>query len=109
MSVLIVVATSVAFVMGAFSSFAPYTSDAAKKWYQIKFMCSKPGDIGIFVEPDGPEALSYKIGQLLLKTGREVPVNAIVLVVSYVNKDEAVCNWNNSLVVLPRRWIRKVK
>jgi hypothetical protein len=109
MSALIVVATALAFVLGTFFAFGPYTSDLAKKWFQIKFMCSKPGDIGVFVEPAGPEALIHKINQIVLKKQCDVPVNAIVLVVSYVNKDEAVCNWNNSLVVLPRRWIRKIK
>jgi hypothetical protein len=109
MSALIVVAMAIAFVTGAFFAFGPYTSDAVKKWFQIKFMCSKPGDIGVFVEPVGPEALLHEIRRLLLKNQVEVPVNSIVLVVSYVNKDEAVCNWNNSLVVLPQRWIRKIK
>lgn len=97
-----------AVLAGMFLSFAPYTSDAAKKWFQLKFMCPYPGDIGLVVKASGPEAILQHIAKIHSRSP-DVPVNSIVLVVSYVNKDEAVCTWNNNIVVLRRRWIRKVK
>jgi len=99
-----------AFLIGTYVSFAPYTSDIFKKWIQTRFMCPKPGNLGMFVEPEGPEAIMMQARKVILGQHPEVPVNTIVLVVSYDgNSDEAVCNWNNKLVVLPRRWIRKIK
>lgn len=96
-------------IAGAFLIFAPHSSDELKKWFQAKFMCPAPGDLGIFVQPSGPEAIILMARKVILQQPVEVPVNSIVLVVSYANKEEAVCNWNNKVALLPRRWIRKIK
>lgn len=109
MSILAVPFIVSAFIAGMFLTSAPYASDAFKKWFQVKFMCPTPGDLGIFVQPSGPEAIILMARKVILQQQDEVPVNSIVLVVSYANEEEAVCNWNNKIAVLPRRWIRKIK
>lgn len=88
---------------------APMLRDRMRRWYQIKWLSPREGELAILVEPpfEDIEALIFRVSRTMFPANR-VPINEIVVVIG-IDGDTATVVWNGHVALLPRRWLRRPK
>ncbi len=88
---------------------APMLRDRMRRWYQIKCLSPREGELAILIEPpfEDVEALIFRVSRTMFPANR-VPLNEIVVVIG-IDGDTATVVWNGQVARLPRRWLRRLK
>ena len=88
---------------------APALRDRIRRWYQIKWLSPREGELAILVEPpfNDVEALVFRMSRTMFPEAR-VPYDSVVLVID-TDGDSAWVLWDDQIAVLPRRWLRRLK
>jgi hypothetical protein len=88
---------------------APNLRDRIRRWYQIRRLSPRAGEIGILVEPpfEDIEALLFKMSRTMFPEAR-VPYGSVVFVIE-TDSSSARVLWGDQIAVLPRRWLRRPK
>jgi len=88
---------------------SPMLRDRARRWYQIKWLSPREGELAVLTEPqfEDIEALMFKVSRTMFPADR-VPFNEIVVVIG-VDGDTATVVWGGQVARLPRRWLRRPK
>lgn len=88
---------------------APTLRDRARRWYQIRWLSPRAGEIGILIEPpfEDIEALLFKMSRTMFPEAR-VPYGSVVFVIE-ADGNSAQVLWEGQIAVLPRRWLRRPK
>ena len=107
MAILTAVSVTVALIVGIWTS--PMLRDRARRWYQIRWLSPRVGEIAVLEEPpfEDVEALLFKVSRTMFPADR-VPFNEIVVVIG-VDGDTAMVVWGGQVARLPRRWLRRPK
>lgn len=88
---------------------APTLRDRIRRWYQIRRLSPRAGELGILIEPpfEDIDALIFKMSRTMFPAAR-VPYDSVVLVIDN-DGDSAWVLWEDQIAVLPRRWLRRLK
>ena len=88
---------------------APMLRDRIRRWYQIKWLSPREGELAILIEPpfEDVEALIFRVSRTMFPASR-VPINEIMVIIG-IDGDTATVVWNGHVALLPRRWLRRPK